>query len=1039
MKPERKSGVLLAITQSKAKMFEYGLPESDHIKIPRDPALLLRLAVGMLGDLAAGISAVPPMDASILEEKSASLRFSARYFDAFAQTKLVPVLGPHLLLLASASYYLCNLPGSSKVLASDVPNNDLDLEANGLERLVRWLLDNPFETPPALPASRYKRVCDMLSLGVVEYYRSGTGEAELTQGVRELQKLARAEGTARELLFADATCAIVLRRVSNSARKRLPQYSNMPSESWAAAFAKQSFVRELWPAQRLLGEKGVFAGASAVVQMPTSAGKSRATELTIRSAFLGGRASLAIVVAPFRALCHEIRESLAKAFRDEAVEVNELSDAFQQDFDLQELVGGFNVLVVTPEKLVYVLRHAPELAERVGLLVFDEGHQFDSGARGVTYELLLTSLKQFIPPSTQTVLISAVISNGQEIGRWLNGETGIVVTGTSLLPTDRSIAFASWTTQLGQLHFVVPEEPEREEFFVPRVIQSMQLASRAREKKERVFPTKGDPQSVALYLGLRLVQNGAVAIFCGRKSTATGLAEMVVDAFDRQIAMPPPLSMSDEAEVERIALLYEANLNSEASATRAAKLGVFTHHGNTPHGVRLAVEHALKEGLGRFVLCTSTLAQGVNLPIRYLLVTSARQGGEKIRVRDFHNLIGRAGRSGMHTEGSVLFADPTVYDGRATSGSSWPDFKALLQVQNSEPCASSLLSVLAPLKSDGGKGVLNVDPLAVARAYVEDLEGTEQWIPAVASQLQQRWFSLESLIRQLRERRAVLAAIESYLLAHWPDSTTPSNSRSAEELAARTLAFHLATVEQRAQLTALFGLLSANIAKRVADPQRRTVFGRTLYGLGEAVSFEAWVTQNLIRLEACTTEEEMFEVVWPCVTARISMDNFRKWQPIESLSTFAQAWLNGDSFGEIHEIMMLAGARIGLGEKPRKPTIEHIVDIGESGFGFDGAHALAGIIEMYSLLRPNSETETVSILEGLHKRFKYGLPSQSAVILYELGFADRVIAIALGNAIGSAASKGAVKRALRSRTNAASALLQQYPSYFRGVFERVVR
>jgi hypothetical protein len=349
------------------------------------------------------------------------------------------------------------------------------------------------------------------------------------------------------------------------------------------------------------------------------------------------------------------------------------------------------------------------------------------------------------------------------------------------------------------------------------------------------------------------------------------------------------------------------------------------------------------------------------------------------------------------------------------------------------------LSVLAPLKSDGGKGVLPVDPLVVAQAYVEDLEGTEQWITAGASQLQQRWFSLESLIRQLRERRAVLAAIESYLLAHWPDSTTPSNSGSAEELAAKTLAFHLATVEQRAQLTALFGLLAANIAKRVADPQRRAVFGRTLYGLGEAVSFEAWVTQNLVPLETCTSEEEMFEVVWPCVTARISMDNFRKWQPIESLSTFAHAWLNGDSFGKIHEIMMQAGARVGLGERPRKPTIEHIVEIGESGFGFDGAHALAGIIEMYSLLRPNAETETVGILEGLHKRFKYGLPSQAAVILYEMGFADRVIAMGLGSAIGSVSSKSAGKRTLRSRRNVASALLQQYPSYFGDIFERVIR
>jgi POLQ-like helicase len=1036
MRPERHSQTLLAITRSKAKMFEYGLPLTDHIAVRRDPAILLRLAVGMLGDLAAGLSANPPLTAAAIDELSAPLRFSARYFDAFAHTELVPGLSPHLLLLASASYYLCNLPGSSKVLASRLPDGDLDLGAAGLDRLMRWLLDDPLVAVPGLPQSRYKAIADDLAAAAVEFYRSGTRQAALVRRARSLRDLGRAEGTPRELLFADAACAIVLRRLEYSARNCLPRYSSIPPESWTPAFAKESFVRELWPAQRLLGEQGVFAGTSAIVQMPTSAGKSRATELTIRSAFLGGRATLAIVVAPFRALCHEIRESLAKAFRDEPVEVNELSDAFQQDFDLAELVSNFNVLVVTPEKLVYVLRHLPELADRVGLLVFDEGHQFDNGARGVTYELLLTSLKQLIPSGTQRVLISAVISNGPEIGRWLNGDEGVVVTGTNLLPTERSIAFASWTTSLGQLQFVAPEDPDREEFYVPRVIQSLPLQRRPREK-ERLFPSRDNPGSVALYLGLRLVKNGAIAVFCGRKATAAGLAEMVVDAFARGVDLTPPLDVSDEAEVGKVATLYEANLDADASATRAARLGVFTHHGNTPHGVRFAVEHALKEGLGRFVLCTSTLAQGVNLPIRYLLVTSTRQGGEKIKVRDFHNLIGRAGRSGMHTEGSVLFTDPAVYDGRTAANSSWPDFKALLQVKNSEPCASSLLSVLDPLKSDGGQMMLGVDPLAIARAYVADANGTGAWVQQAAAQFQRQYFNRETLARQFGERRKILAAIESFLLAHWPeDGNKPGDVR---ELAKGTLAYHLASAAQRAQLTELFALLATNIAARVTEPERRRVFGRTLYGLGEAASLQTWVTDNLTAMEDSASEDDMFAVVWACIIDRIGLDNVRKWQPADTLETFALAWLRGDSFGEIHASMLGAGARIGLGAKPRKPTMEQIVEIGEGGFGFDGAHAVAGVIEVFGLLRPDAGTDTVEILGSLHKRFKYGLPSQTAVLLYEMGFADRVIAIALAGTIGSAASKVSVRRALRTRREAVATLLEQYPSYYTEVFERIVR
>src|ERR1700738_4950700 len=77
----------------------------------------------------------------------------------------------------------------------------------------------------------------------------------------------------------------------------------------------------------------------------------------------------------------------------------------------------------------------------------------------------------------------------------------------------------------------------------------------------------------------------------------------------------------------------------------------------------------------------------------YLLVTSVYQGLERIKVRDFHNLIGRAGRAGMHTEGTILFADPNVYDKRRSPDQSWrwSQVRELLEPANSEPCVSSLL------------------------------------------------------------------------------------------------------------------------------------------------------------------------------------------------------------------------------------------------------------------------------------------------------------------------------------------------------------
>ncbi len=453
---------------------------------------------------------------------------------------------------------------------------------------------------------------------------------------------------------------------------------------------KTSFMYELWPAQHLLGAQGVFRGGSAVVQMPTSAGMTRATQLIIRSAFLSGRASLAVIVAPFRALCHEIRATLRGAFRDEPVTVEELSDTLQVDFTADSLLGQAQILVMTPEKLVYVLRHSPELAARIGLLIYDEGHQFDSGKRGVTYELLLTSLKRMVPRDAQTVLMSAVISNADAISNWLGDDShgSQVVSGTDLSPTHRMVAFASWPDTLGRLEFVKENAADSGEFFVPRVIESRALGRLPGDHKERAFPDKGDTPSVALYLGLKLAPNGTVAIFCARKDSVSTLCGKLVEAYQRGLSIPEPARVSDQDEIRRLRFLYQRHLGEDARATKAAGLGVLSHYGNTPHGIRLAVEHSLRCGLTRFVICTSTLAQGVNLPIRYLIVSSIHQSSERITVRDFHNLIGRAGRSGQHTEGTVLFADSDAYDKRKTPTGKrkWTLYKELLNPANSEPC-----------------------------------------------------------------------------------------------------------------------------------------------------------------------------------------------------------------------------------------------------------------------------------------------------------------------------------------------------------------
>lgn len=104
MKPELKSLLLLGVTRSKAKMFEYGVPEEHHIEIAQDPAKLFTISIGLLGDLAAAINR-GKLNPDSVSELRKTLIFSARFFDSYFQSKLNEALDPYLVLLGSASYY----------------------------------------------------------------------------------------------------------------------------------------------------------------------------------------------------------------------------------------------------------------------------------------------------------------------------------------------------------------------------------------------------------------------------------------------------------------------------------------------------------------------------------------------------------------------------------------------------------------------------------------------------------------------------------------------------------------------------------------------------------------------------------------------------------------------------------------------------------------------------------------------------------------------------------------------------------------------
>jgi hypothetical protein len=1031
MRPEKKSQLLLGVTRSKAKMLEYGVPEEHHIKITQDPAKLFTLSIGLLGDLAAAINREEP-DPDSLAELKTNLLFSARFFDSYLQSKLNETLDPYLVLLGSASYYLCDLPGSASVLAKRIDGDCPDLDGDALEELLLWLLQADLGTYFDETEGPFGGFIDGISKWILQFFEDGNGEENLLDLATKLRDAVYEFGTPRQLLFGDVIAAVLRKKLENSAWKALPSYSGLPRDKWLHALQKDSFIKELWPAQHLLGKADVLKGESAIVQMPTSAGKTKATELILRSAFLAERVSLAIIIAPFRALCHEIKNSLVEAFHNEPTKVDELSDALQTDFEIAELLGHQQILVVTPEKLLYVLRHAPELAAHIGLLVFDEGHQFDSGTRGITYELLLTSLRSMIPAGTQKVLISAVISNAEAVGEWLNGEPN-VVEGTTLIPTFRSVGFASWLDQLGRIEYVDSRDAEQGEFFVPRVIERFNLGRKKRERTDRFFPEKTDGQAIALYLGLKLVPNGSIAVFCGRKSTAASVCEKAVDIIERGAPLALPSDFSDAQEVARLTHLHVENLGAEAPASQSAAHGIFSHHGNTPHGIRLAVEHAMRDDLVRFVVCTSTLAQGVNLPIRYLIVTSVYQGMERIKVRDFHNLIGRAGRAGMHTEGSILFADPVIFDKRKARNDKWrwDQVKELLEPRNSEPCISNLLSIFDPIKSDDAKYTITMEALDFAKAYIDDPDEVAKLAAGIAAQHGDKKFSRDGVERQVTWRISLICAVESFLLSHWDESEAGLSEADVTRLAEGTLAFFLADDQKKQHIRELFQLLAGNISANITDPARRKIYGRTLYGIQDAQAIEGWVQTNADSLLSIANETEALDLAWPLFTRHINSGVFTKFDKPEVLKEIAHGWIGGKPFSDLLKIIRKRKAKMIWGTRRREFKIDHVVDVCEGTLAYDGALVVGAVCEFIETLDQDGTGELINRLRLFQKRLKYGLPTETTIALYELGFSDRVIAQDLASSLNLAATqKKDLVKVLKKDRGGASAVMEKYPSYF---------
>ncbi|MHC3834972.1 DEAD/DEAH box helicase, partial [Streptococcus thermophilus] len=690
----RKSLYFSKLVRSKAKMIEFDIPLESHIPISEDAQKSFLGALAIAADTARKYFEDYINHKSFDSQLKNQLHNVAEYFDAL----LVSGLGnsaeyqDYIAILGTTAYYLGDYNGSSRVIVNYI-SDDMHLLEESIT-LVKVFIDvitdklflnhSPIE-------GKYSSELNTL----VESYRNYIlSKTEFSIDIyRDLQDKVYRNGSDFSVIIVNCLLAVVCKKIDSSSTKLLPEFSGLDFSLWQDYIQSTGSIKELWPSQIELGRKGMFSGKSGIVQMPTSSGKTASINLTLRSAFYSNRIDNALIVAPFRALCREIYRDINAHFVDENnVIVSEVFDLpeIPQDFSIFN-DGNKRVFILTPEKLLFLLRNHQSFIDEIGLCIFDEAHLFDDPSRGTNFELLLSTVKQIFPKEIQKILISAVIPNSEAINRWFN-EDGVIVSNNSIKTTEKRVAFSDLNGSNEQLYFIDPITFE-EEFFVPRTVGVSELERLGKERKQKVFPELTNANDISIYYGTKLINNGGVGIFCGRKDTVNVVLRRFIDLNNRNYDLTDFLKNSDRSEVEKIGNLIGQNLGYDSVEYTSSQLGVFSHHSDIPMGIRIAIEYAFSKSKINNVVCTSTLAQGVNLPIKYLIISSVYQAGDAIKVRDFQNLIGRAGRAGKYTEGTIILTEPNIYK---SPKNKWKkqNYEALLNPINTEGCQSNILSII---------------------------------------------------------------------------------------------------------------------------------------------------------------------------------------------------------------------------------------------------------------------------------------------------------------------------------------------------------
>ncbi len=438
-----------------------------------------------------------------------------------------------------------------------------------------------------------------------------------------------------------------------------------------ASMQKAFPIWDFFPSQKSAIEKGILNSLSSIaLQTPTSSGKTAICELLIYDEYRKNSNCKVLYLAPFRALASELKQTFGRNLARLGVTSKTIYGGNIPTAAERDLIQNVNLLIATPEKFVAIENSLSEFFNEFNLVICDEGHLLDDGHRGLNYELLLSRLKSNFEVTRKFVFISAIIPNIDSINRWLGGNDDTVVRSL-YRATEIEYGFLKHVEKSDEVYFLdvnpFKNIPQRYKLnnFLTKSDYTYKVSNKERIYKFGTFKVK------AVTVGLKALNSGSVALFTPSKGGNSGVSALALEAINQikaGINIPNPAHFVTKRNTIRDLLEYfTAIFGSKYSLCQLVTFGGLFHHGDLPQYVREVIEDMIRTERVKFIICTNTLAEGVNLPIRTIVISSSRRFNETknalepINLRDLKNLVGRAGRAGKETKGLVIVVNPSDF------------------------------------------------------------------------------------------------------------------------------------------------------------------------------------------------------------------------------------------------------------------------------------------------------------------------------------------------------------------------------------------